>query len=64
MSMKAPTSFNARRELDDIFEKYPLVEDYFCEDQLKLMSIIDSLYNKLDINSEDIPLSTIELLES
>lgn len=63
MSMLGPKNFDARKELEDIFDKYPLVEQYFCNDQLFLMDAIDSLYNKLNLDSEDIPLSTIELLE-
>jgi hypothetical protein len=61
--MKTPKDFDASRYIEEMSSISPLVEQYFCNEQLDIMDSIDELYSKLDVLSEIVPLSTIELLE-
>jgi len=61
--MKAPNNFDASKFLEDISKEYPIVEEYFCREQLEIMDSIDSLYEMLNIENEIIPLTVMQMME-
>jgi hypothetical protein len=61
--MKAPENFNPAKFLEEMVSSSPLVEQYFCPEELDLLGSIDDMYTKLDIENEVVPITVLELLE-
>jgi hypothetical protein len=61
--MSINKNFSAKLYIDNISKIYRTIDDYFIKEPIPMLDVMNSFYNKADIESVLIPITTKEMLE-